>query len=210
MKSPPRHFIMKTIKPIGTISYNTEQYLSKLLDELFYTGAIEDYRFIKHYGEGPGLKDHFHVMIFPNGRLDTYELRKRFDEPDQKSEVPLRCMPFRYSEPLNWILYVLHDEEYLKAHPREDDSDNEGYVYRYEISDIISKFPELLERDSRKAYNIRNNATQKALKMASNGYRYYEILSEIPYINPVALKAILSGLYEDIQQLPNNNRNIKP
>lgn len=74
----------------------------------------------------------------------------------------------------------------------------------------MTKFEDSLERDYRKALNIRNNATQKALKMASNGYRYYEILSEIPYINPVALKAIMSGLYEDIQHLPDNNRNMTP
>lgn len=201
---------MKTIKPIGSISYNTEPYLVKVLDELFNTGTIEDYRFIIHYAEGPELKDHYHLMVFPNGRIDTFELRKMFEEPDPNNNLPLGCMPFRYSEPLNWILYVLHDKEYLKAHPKEDDFDEEENKYRYQIEDIISKYPKLLERDYRRALNIRDNATQKALKMASNGYRYYEILSEIPYINPVALKAILSGLYEDIQQLPNNNRNIKP
>lgn len=201
---------MKTIKPIGSISYNSESFLIKVLEELYNTGTIEDYRYIIHYAEGPELKDHFHLIVFPNGRINTFELRKMFEEPDPNNKLPLGCMPFRYSEPLNWILYVLHDKEYLKAHPREDDLDEEENQYQYEIDDIISKFPKLLERDYRRALNIRNNATQRALKMASNGYRYYEILSEIPYINPVALKAILSGLYEDIQQLPNNNRNIKP
>lgn len=201
---------MKTIKPIGSISYNTESYFVKVLEELFNTGTIEDYRFIKHFKEGPELKDHYHLIVFPNGRIDTFELRKMFEEPDPNNTKPLGCLPFRCSEPLNWILYVLHDKEYLKAHPREDDYDEEENEYQYEVEDIIARFPKLLERDYRRALNIRNNATQKALKMASNGYRYYEILSEIPYINPVALKAILSGLYEDIQQLPNNNRNIKP
>lgn len=201
---------MKTIKPIGTISYNTEGFLEKTLHELFNTGVIEDFRYIYHYGEGPGLKNHFHVMMFPNGRIDTFETRKRFEEPDLDSEKLLGCLPFRYSEPLNWILYVLHDKEYLKAHPREDDADDEENYYTYELCDIVTKFEDSLERDYRKALNIRNNATQKALKMASNGYRYYEILSEIPYINPVALKAIMSGLYEDIQHLPDNNRNMTP
>lgn len=201
---------MKTIKPIGSISYNTESYLVKVLEELFNTGTIEDYRIIKHYHEGPDLKDHYHFMVFPNGRIDTFELRKMFEEPDPNNPKPLGCLPFRYSEPLNWILYVLHDKEYLKAHPREDDYDEEENEYQYEVEDIITRFPKLLERDFRRALNIRNNATQKAMKMASYGYRYYEILSEIPYINPVALKAIISGLYEDIQQLPNNNRNFKP
>lgn len=109
---------MNTVKPIGTISYNTPNYLANLLDSLWRDGILDDYRAIFHYAESEGKKDHFHLNLFPASRIDTTELRKRFEEPDPFNKLPLSCEPFRYSEPLNWLLYVLHDQDYLLSHPK--------------------------------------------------------------------------------------------
>lgn len=111
---------MKTSKPFSTISYNTDDFLVRKLNELVAEFKVEFWCFVRHLGElddsGNREKDHKHVYIVPNGRVDTMELNQFFLEPDLSNiGKPLRCMDFRSAKEDDWILYASHDPDYLKT-----------------------------------------------------------------------------------------------
>lgn len=168
-----------TAKPISTIAYNTEAFIKRKLEALFNAGIIEDYRYIFHYGED-GDKDHFHMYIVPNRRLDTVKLRLEFNEIQTEDDKPLGCMPFRSSKNGHWIMYVIHDPEYLKAH--KSDNDGDGKI-EYPLSDIKTPFEEQLKRDYKSALSLKNTDSQKVINEIHQG----KYLTEIAYesnINP--------------------------
>lgn len=102
-----------TQKPISTISYNTEPFLKGVLEMLLKQHIIQNYCFIFHYGED-GDKDHFHVRLEPNKRIDPMDIKELFREFDPNNIKPLFVRPFRPSVEEDWLLYVVHDKEYLK------------------------------------------------------------------------------------------------
>lgn len=104
---------MATQKPISTISYNTEAFLKEKLDAWISAHIIQAYQYIKHKGED-GDKDHIHVRIEPNKKLDPMDLLEALREFQQGNDKPLGCRPFRPSKEEDWILYAVHDEQYLK------------------------------------------------------------------------------------------------
>lgn len=108
---------MNTGKPISTISYNTTQYLDYILNNLIDNDIIVFYAYIFHKAEENETKDHIHLYIEPNSRLDTSVLRKKFDEVDVtgESDKPLGVMPFRASKWQDWYLYSIHDIDYLRS-----------------------------------------------------------------------------------------------
>lgn len=79
---------MATQRPISTISYNTEAFLKEKLDTWFEAHIIQAYQYIKHKGED-GDKDHIHLRIEPNRRLDPMELVDALKEhiPGEKKPV---------------------------------------------------------------------------------------------------------------------------
>ena len=87
---------MQTSKTISNISYNTIPFLRCKLDHLKDHGIIEFWAFIKHFPEFDkdnlaNKKDHIHLLIRPNKRLNTMMLGKEFYEPDPKNDLPLKC-----------------------------------------------------------------------------------------------------------------------
>lgn len=101
-------------KCISTISYNTESFLVKILDDLIKKHIISDYMYIWHEPEEDERKGHFHVWMRVNKKVDTMDIQdmsKEFD-PDHPDK-PLKCMDFRPSSTEDWILYSLHDRKYL-------------------------------------------------------------------------------------------------
>lgn len=106
---------MKTRKPISTISFNSEPFLSGTLERLLKNGIIQFYAYIYHIGEDDegGKKDHMHVYIEPNGNVDTAELEKTFIEPVTNHSKPLKCLNFKNSKVEDWYLYGLHHPPYL-------------------------------------------------------------------------------------------------
>ena len=122
---------MNTQRMISTISYNTPSFLSCKLQELTRSHKISDFMFILHYKEEDESKDHIHLWIKPNKRLDTMELQEYFKEPDlDKPGKMLGCIDFRTSEVDEWIPYVLHDSRYLKYK-------HESRKYSYDKSDMV-------------------------------------------------------------------------
>lgn len=105
---------MATQKPISTISYNSEAFLKEKLEAWLKAHIIQAYQYIKHKGED-GDKDHIHLRIEPNKKIDPMDLAESLREYVQGSEKPLGCRPFRPSKEEDWILYAIHDKQYLKA-----------------------------------------------------------------------------------------------
>lgn len=103
---------MATQKPISTISYNTEAFLLEKLEAWKKAHIIQAYMYIKHKGED-GDKDHIHLRIEPNKKLDPMDLQEALCEYKPGEKKPLRCRPFRPSKEEDWILYAVHDAKYL-------------------------------------------------------------------------------------------------
>ena len=124
---------MATSQPISTISYNSLDFLKNKLDIWYRHHMIQCYMFICHKGED-GDKDHIHVRIEPNKRLDPMDLSDMLKEPDPHNTKPLGCRPWRSSKEEDWFLYAIHDKEYLKV--KYGNSNKDGKI-EYDISDII-------------------------------------------------------------------------
>lgn len=103
---------MATQKPISTISYNTENFLKEKLDTWVSSHIIQAYQYICHKGED-GDKDHIHLRIEPNKKLDPMDLLEQLREYQFGNPKPLGCRPFRPSKEEDWFLYSVHDKQYL-------------------------------------------------------------------------------------------------
>ena len=105
---------MQTSKAISTISYNSIEFLDSVLDSLLRSHIIDYYMYIQHIGEDDGLgdkeKDHIHLYLYPNKRINTADLDSYFIEPIP-NEMPLKCIQWNTSNPDDWILYVLQLSE---------------------------------------------------------------------------------------------------
>ena len=121
---------MATQKPISTISYNTEAFLKEKLDTWYQAHIIQSYQYICHKGED-GDKDHIHVRIEPNKRVDPMDLQAQLREFQMGKEKPLGCRPFRPSKEEDWFLYAVHDKDYLKTKYRGGEK-GEKLPYKWE------------------------------------------------------------------------------
>lgn len=104
---------MATQKPISTISYNSESFLREKLEAWLDAHIIQAYQFICHKGED-GDKDHIHLRLEPNKRVDPMDLKEELKEFRLGEEKPLGVRPFRPSKEEDWFLYVVHDKDYLR------------------------------------------------------------------------------------------------
>lgn len=125
---------MATQKPLSTISYNTEPFLLNVLNDLYNKHIIQCWMYIKHKGED-GDKDHIHLRIEPNRRIDAMEIAERFLEFVPDNEKPLCCRPFRPSKEEDWFLYVVHEPRYLKLKYTDGDKYEK---LPYEFTDIVA------------------------------------------------------------------------
>lgn len=124
---------MATQKPISTISYNSEAFLKEKLDTWYKAHIIQAYMYIKHVGED-GDKDHIHLRIEPNKKLDPMDLQEQLREYVIGQEKPLGCRPFRPSKEEDWILYAVHDPDYLNLKYGGGDAKEK---LPYEWTDIV-------------------------------------------------------------------------
>ena len=108
---------MKTSKSISTISYNTIPYLEFILNNMVDNGVIDFYAYIFHQAEENEKKNHIHLYIEPSNRIDTFTLKKQFEEIDVigGNDKPLGVMPFNSSNFKDWYLYSIHDLDYLRS-----------------------------------------------------------------------------------------------
>lgn len=105
---------MATKKPISTISYNSESFLKEKLDGWVDSHLIQSYMYICHKGED-GDKNHIHLRIEPNKSLDPMDLSDALQEWQVGKEKPLGVRPWRPSKEEDWLLYAVHDVDYLRV-----------------------------------------------------------------------------------------------
>lgn len=154
---------MQTCKAISTISYNSKEFLVSRLNLLVKMHIIDFYMFIEHIGEitftGEKEKDHIHLFIVPNHRINTAELDEQFIELDPNNIKPKKCISWSVSKSDDWILYALHDPNYLM-------SKMEKRQIQYKYTDLKSSDYDDLERRYRIAYQSSGYAR------ACNLYKY--------------------------------------
>ena len=114
---------MLTSCVLSNISYNTEEFLKHQLNELLAGHQIKFWCYIKHKKEDEELKDHIHLIIFPDTQINTIKLDDHFAET-VKDNKPLKCMLWTKvlgdSGVFHWFLYCVHDPVYLKLKYAED------------------------------------------------------------------------------------------
>ena len=189
---------MATQKPISTISYNTEAFLKEKLDTWIEAHIIQAYQYICHKGED-GDKDHIHVRIEPNKRLDAMDLQVQLREYQMGKEKPLGVRPFRPSKEEDWFLYAVHDKDYLKL---KYGGGEKGEKLPYKWQDIKASEDydteiAFLRAKSKLEHTSSNIATRiqggdDALSMILEG--------ENPYIVNAVMKAVNYTDYERLQK----------
>lgn len=120
---------MATQRPISTISYNTEAFLREKLETWYKSHLIQAYMYICHKGE-EGDKDHIHVYIEPNKRLDAMALKEELKEYVLGEDKPRGVRPFRSSKEEDWTLYGVHDQEYLQYKYADDKCEKLPYKWQ--------------------------------------------------------------------------------
>lgn len=129
---------MATSLPLSTVTWNTPEYLAKVLDNHYKARDIQFYAFIHHYPDtddivkGASGKDHYHVFIEPAYKVDLFDVRDWFDEvPEDSEKGIIRCLPLHKSKFDDWYLYILHDKDYLESKMQFRD-------FHYSVDDVIS------------------------------------------------------------------------
>lgn len=106
---------MNSKSPFSSISYNTEPWLTNVLENFISKGKFVFWAYVKHKGEDDeaGDKDHIHLYVEPNSTFNTKKFTDECIEPCNQL-LPLRSMPCRTSVFDHWYMYTTHNEAYLK------------------------------------------------------------------------------------------------
>lgn len=191
---------MATQRPISTISYNTRPFLLEKLEDLRQAHKIQYYYVIFHKGED-GDKDHSHVYVVPNCRLDPMVLSEYFKEYISGSDKPLGCMAWRPSKESDWILYAVHDKEYLAAKYGAD----KGEKLPYEWTDIIAPDDVNIELYYLRAKAENKHTAPGIYKQIRTGSSPTHLMAS--GVNPVLINNVMkvmqsdtqAGMYRDLQ-----------
>lgn len=189
---------MATQKPISTISYNTEPFLREKLDNWIDAHIIQAYQYICHKGED-GDKDHIHLRIEPNKKLDPMDLMEQLREYELGKSKPLGCRPFRPSKEEDWYLYVVHDADYLKL---KYGGGEKGEKIPYQWQDI--KVPEYydLEVAFIRAKATLNHTSSNIASRIKSGSNALSLISEgenVYMVNAI-MRAYAGNDYERLQR----------
>lgn len=135
---------MTDIKGMSSVSYCSERYTKSVFDDLVASGWVEEYFFIRHKAEEGEKKDHLHVFWLPLGKNHRgVDYREKFhqlvDDDGSVLEKPLGMMPVQSSVFGHWLLYSLHDRDYLM-------SKGEVRRYTYSLDDVRCRDRDVLER----------------------------------------------------------------
>lgn len=130
---------MRTSKPISTISYNTPTFLRSKIEYWKSVGLIEFGMWIEHQPEEDEKKAHCHVFLKPAKLIQTMDLEIDSQEIDPlQPDKPLKMVSFRVSKEDDWLLYAIHEKQYLmeKGLTRQ---------FSYSLNDIQSTCPDTLK-----------------------------------------------------------------
>lgn len=180
-----------TDRPISTVSYNTEAFLLNKLKQLTDAHIIQSWAYIKHVGED-GDKDHIHLRMEPNKRIDKMTMKEYFEEPDPDCDIPLGCLPFRPSKEEDWLLYVVHEPTYMKIKYNDEDG-KEKLPYQY--TDIICSCPRDLDIMWIRAKQALKHSSASLVGQLKKGVSTFSLMQQGE--NPHLLNAINKCLEEN-------------
>lgn len=161
---------MQTSKLISTISYNSPVHLQGTLFRLVKAGVLEYAHWVQHKAEADEKKDHIHVVMKPNRRLDTSAIRNQFEEIVIGQDKPLGVLPFKSTSRMSdWMLYSAHDINYLlkKGEVRE---------HHYRREDFHSTEPDLLDEDWRECHKSDDSKVPILAEYAKLGKPWVEVV----------------------------------
>lgn len=193
---------MATQKPISTISYNTEPFLKEKLDSWIDAHIIQAYQYIKHKGED-GDKDHIHLRIEPNKRVDPMDLQEELREYCIGQKKPLGCRPFRPSKEEDWFLYAVHDKDYLN---QKYGGGDKGEKLPYNWQDIkTDEFYDLEIAFIRAKQKMQHSSSGIAHRL-QNGEKPVDLIGqgENVYVVNAVMHSLSKNDYTRLQQEYNN------
>lgn len=162
---------MITSRPISTIHYIEIEKLKVKLDELIEKNKISFYAFIHHIKEEDETKNHIHLFIIPNGRINTDQLREELEFLDMANPTkPIRCLPFKSSKFADWYLYGLHDKAYLL-------SKSQTRKYHYEKGEFIVSDDDYLNELIHQIDFSKFKTQSLVIEAAKNGEPLYDLVS---------------------------------
>ena len=107
-----------TQSEVSTVAYGSVSFLSAQLDRLRSCGILSEYMLILHdcdvSDNGQLKKPHVHIWACPARRIDITALRNELVMPVPDGR-PLGCMEVRTSKRDDWLLYSLHNPDYLSS-----------------------------------------------------------------------------------------------
>lgn len=161
-----------TKRPLSTISFNTEVYLRKVLDDLVECGKIQSWMYVSHLAEEDTKKNHIHLILIPCSVVNPVAVRKSFIEPSFTDKGDFGCLPFVPSKISDWLLYSLHYEPYLlsKGLLREHKYDKSQVVTNEPREYVDQCFSEAVE-------SLSSSRVTNFISMAMNGSSFGEILA---------------------------------
>lgn len=198
---------MATKNPLSTICYCSEPFLLNHLEHWIDLHWIQSYMYINHVGED-GDKNHIHLRIDPNKQLDPMDLSIELREYIPGNSKPLTCRPWRPSKEEDWILYAVHDPEYLLLkYGSEYKEGKEKLPYQWEDIKCYEYFD--METAFIRAKQYLKNSQANILKELQSGKSVMTLVSEGRDVNKT--RAILQSLqlseyeklvaaYEDLKQ----------
>jgi hypothetical protein len=183
---------MQTTKLISTISYNTPSFLKGKLFTLVNQGIIEYAHWIWHKPETDETKEHAHLVLKPNRRLDTMALGKEFLELVPGEDKPRVVLPFKSSKMKDWILYAVHDKCYLLRK-------NQNRAITYQKTDLHTTEYDLLEEDWRDAHEGEDGRIKQVIEAARSGVSFRQLveMGVIPINQLFQLREVYQDFFVD-------------
>lgn len=181
---------MITSKPISTIHYVESKLLKVKLDDLVMKNKINFYSFVKHFKEEDEKKDHIHLFIIPNGRIDTDQLRNELEFLNSEDiSKPFRCLPFDSSKWADWFLYCSHDKAYLL-------SKKQAREFHYNQDEFISSDDQFFSELIHKIDFSKFKTQSLVIEMASNKVPFDDIVAQ--GLIPAQQFSGYKGIYESV------------
>lgn len=161
---------MQTTKLISTVSFNTPSFLRGKLQTLVGSAVLEYAHWVTHEPEEDETKQHTHVVMKPNRRLDTSALRNEFIEKLADEEKPRGVLPFHSTSRMSdWILYSAHDVQYLLRR-------GETRKHSYNLEQFGSTCIDLLEEDWRECHRADDSKIPLLREYAKQGKSWVDVL----------------------------------
>lgn len=165
--------------------------------------TIQSYMYIFHYGE-EGDKDHIHLRIIPNKTLDVMDIIDYLKEYDPKHpDFPIKPYQdgvFDNSPEADWLLYVVHNPDYLRMKYKNKEK---GEKIPYKWENIVASEGVPVESLYIRALSSMEHLSPAICKALSNGKSPYQMIMEGE--NPFKVNSINMAINNERYQIVKND-----